>query len=213
MISKGITANEYEVYVSGSQWPDTISGTTLTDAINGSLQRLVSSAGIRGSYTAIVGYRAEYKPGILGGKGGVDVAITLHRDPKRGYPATDVAHAWIYASADDLDEHYDLTDKQFSAALQEAAAYDDPDAFVSDVATSDIFGASEDELPALAAELRPIWRYAHLSVNEIVHHTGLSQTDFAARFAIPLRTLQGWISGSRECPPYVRLLLAKQCGL
>ena len=210
MISKGITAKEYEVYVSGSQWPDTISGATLTDAINGSLQRLVSSAGIRGSYTAIVGYRAEYKPGILGGKGGVDVAITLRHDPKHGYPATDVAHAWIYASADDLDEHYDLTDKQFSAALQEAAAYDDPDAFVSDVATSDIFGASEDELPALAAELRS---YAHLTVNEIVQHAGLSQTDFAARFAIPLRTLQGWISGSRECPPYVRLLLAKQCGL
>ena len=175
MISKGITANEYEVYVSGSQWPDTISGTTLTDAINGSLQRLVSSAGVRGPYIAIVGYSAGHKPGILGGKGGVDVAITLRRDPKRGYPATDVAHAWIYASADDLDEHYDLTDKQFSAALQEAAAYDDPDAFASDVATSDIFGASEDELPALAAELRPIWRYAHLTVNEIVQHTGLTQ--------------------------------------
>ena len=213
MISKGITAKEYEVYVSGSQWSDTISGATLTDAINGSLQRLVSSAGIRGSYTAIVGYRAEYKPGILGGKGGVDVAITLRHDPKHGYPATDVAHAWIYASADDLDEHYDLTDKQFSAALQEAAAYDDPDAFVSDVATSDIFGASEDELPALAAELRPIWSYAHLTVNEIVQHAGLSPPVVAARFAVGRGTVQGWISGRRECPPYVRLLLAKQCGL
>ena len=213
MKSKGITANEYEVYVSGSQWPDTISGTTLTDAINGSLQRLVSSAGIRGSYTAIVGYRAEYKPGILGGKGGVDVAITLRRDPKRGYPATDVAHAWIYASADDLDEHYDLTDKQFSAALQEAAAYDDPDAFASDVATSDIFGASEDELPALAAELRPIWRYAHITVREIVQHTGLTQANFAQRFAIPLRTLESWIGGTNACPPYTRLMLAKLCGL
>lgn len=213
MISKGITANEYKVYVSGSQWPDTISGTTLTDAINGSLPQLVMCAGVSRSYIAIVGYRAEYKPGILGGKGGVDVAITLRRDPKTGYSAAYVAHAWIYASADDLDEHYGLTDKQFAAALQVAAAYDDPDAFASDVSASDIFGASEDELPALAAELRPIWRYAHLTVNEIVQHTGLSQTDFAARFAIPLRTLQGWISGSRECPPYVRLLLAKQCGL
>lgn len=213
MKSKGITANEYEVYVFGQRWTDTISGATLTDAINGSLRQLVSSAGGDKPYTAITGYRAEYKPGIIGGKGGVDVAITLRYDPKTGYPTTGVVHAWIYASADDLDEHYELTDKQFSAALQEAAAYDDPDAFASDVATSDIFRAGDDELPALAAELRPIWRYAHLTVSEIIAHTGLSQTDFAARFAIPLRTLQGWISGSRECPPYVRLLLAKQCGL
>ena len=107
-----------------------------------------------------------------------------------------------------------MTDKQFYSAFRAAQQYSDPDAFASDVALSSIFPTVEDEdLPALAEELRHVWRYAHITVREIVQHTGLSQTDFAARFAIPLRTLQGWISGSRECPPYVRLLLAKQCGL
>ena len=94
-----------------------------------------------------------------------------------------------------------MTDKQFYHAFREAQQYSDPDAF-----------ASED-LPALAEELRHIWRYAHITVREIVQHSGLSQTDFAARFAVPLRALQRWVSGDRDCPPYVRLLLAKQCGL
>lgn len=78
--------------------------------------------------------------------------------------------------------------------------------------TSSLTSRAED-LPDLAEELRHIWRYAHITVHEIVQHTGLSQTDFAARFAIPLRTLQRWIAGDRDCPPYVRLMLAKLCGL
>lgn len=107
-----------------------------------------------------------------------------------------------------------MTDKQFYHAFREAFAYSDPDAFASDVAISDIFpGVEDDDLPALAEELRHVWRYAHITVREIVQHTGLTQTGFAERFAIPLRTLQGWVSGDRDCPPYVRLLLAKQCGL
>lgn len=107
-----------------------------------------------------------------------------------------------------------MKDKQFYSAFRAAQQYSDPDAFASDVALSGIFpGVAEDDLPALAEELRHIWRYAHITVREIVQHTGLSQTNFAARFAIPLRTLQRWISGDRDCPPYVRLLLAKQCGL
>lgn len=107
-----------------------------------------------------------------------------------------------------------MTDKQFYHAFREAFAYSDPDAFASDVALSSIFpDVAPEDLPALAEDLRHVWRYAHITVREIVQHTGLSQTDFAARFAIPLRTLQRWVSGDRDFPPYVRLLLAKQCGL
>lgn len=107
-----------------------------------------------------------------------------------------------------------MTDKQFYQAFRVAQYYSGPDAFASDVALSGIFPCVEDDdLPALAEELRHVWRYVHITVREIVQHTGLSQTDFAARFAIPLRTLQRWVSGDRDCPQYVRLLLAKQCGL
>ena len=107
-----------------------------------------------------------------------------------------------------------MTDKQFYHAFRAAQHYSDPDAFASDVALSDIFPTVEDDdFPALAEELRHVWRYAHITVREIVQHTGLTQTDFAARFAIPLRTLQRWASGDCDFPPYVRLMLAKLCGL
>lgn len=107
-----------------------------------------------------------------------------------------------------------MTDKQFYHAFREAFAYSDPDAFASDVALSDIFpGVEDDDLPALAEELRHVWRYAHITVREIVQNTGLSQVDFAQRFAIPLRTIGNWCTGTSACPPYTRLMLAKLCGL
>lgn len=31
---------------------------------------------------------------------------------------------------------------------------------------------------------------------------GLSQSECARRFGIPLRTVQGWALGERECPSY-----------
>lgn len=107
-----------------------------------------------------------------------------------------------------------MTDKQFYFAFREASAYSDPDAFASDAALSEAFaGTAGDQLPALADELRHVWRYAHITVREIVQHTGLTQAAFAQRFLIPLRTLESWLGGTNACPPYTRLMLAKLCGL
>ena len=49
-------------------------------------------------------------------------------------------------------------------------------------------------------------------VREIVRCSGLTQQAFADRFAIPLRTVQNWVAGTRKCPDYVRLLLMQQLG-
>lgn len=106
-----------------------------------------------------------------------------------------------------------MTDKQFYAAFRAAQQYSAPDAFASDVALDIFPDVATEDFPDLAEELRHVWRYAHITVREIVQHTGLSQTDFAYRFAIPLRSVQNWISGSRDCPPYTRLMLARLCGL
>ena len=107
-----------------------------------------------------------------------------------------------------------MTDKQFYHAFREAFAYSDPDAFASDVALSSIFPTvKDDDLPVLADDLRHIWLYAHITVREIVQHTGLTQADFAQRFVIPQRTVESWCTGDRACPPYTRLMLAKLCGL
>lgn len=107
-----------------------------------------------------------------------------------------------------------MTDKQFYFAFHEASAYSDPGAFASDAALSEAFaGTTDEQLPALADELRHVWRYAHITVREIVQHTGLTQAAFAQRFLIPLRTLESWIGGTNACPPYTRLMLARLCGL
>ena len=107
-----------------------------------------------------------------------------------------------------------MTDKQFCQAFREAFAYSDPDAFASDVALPDIFpDVAPEDLPALVEELHHVWRYAHITVREIVQRTGLTQANFAQRFVIPLRTLESWLGGTNTCPPYTRLMLAKLCGL
>lgn len=65
------------------------------------------------------------------------------------------------------------------------------------------------DLDAEKERLSTIWELAHLSMRELVARTGLSQTAFAKRACIPLRTVQGWCLGERECPAYVRFLLAE----
>lgn len=64
-------------------------------------------------------------------------------------------------------------------------------------------------LDAEKERLSGIWNLAHLSMRELVARAGLSQTAFAKGAGIPLRTVQNWCAGSRDCPAYVRFLLAE----
>lgn len=102
-----------------------------------------------------------------------------------------------------------MTDKQFNAVYSDAITCKDKDAFVSDWALSSMFDDGEEAVSkGLIRELGRIWDVAHLSFNDIVAASGASLTDFAARYAIPYRTVQHWAAGDRECPAYVLLLLA-----
>lgn len=38
---------------------------------------------------------------------------------------------------------------------------------------------------------------------------GLTQSECARRFGIPLRTVQSWALGERQCPAYVRRMMAE----
>jgi DNA-binding transcriptional regulator YiaG len=46
-------------------------------------------------------------------------------------------------------------------------------------------------------------------MRDLISRTGMSQTAFARCAGIPLRTVQNWCAGSRDCPAYVRFLLAE----
>ena len=106
-----------------------------------------------------------------------------------------------------------LPDKLFYALFGAALETADRDAYISDWTLSSIWGGDLEDIPgwrpALLAEL---WEAAHLSIRDIRQHTGLSQAAFSVRFCIPLRTVENWEAGVRQCPDYLRLLLAQAAG-
>ena len=106
-----------------------------------------------------------------------------------------------------------MTDTQFAACVRECAAYDDLDAYVSDMSLSTIWGDDcTPDAPALSA-LRSIYQAVNRPVRAIVTASGLSQAAFALKYCIPKRTIENWCSGARECPLYTRLLLQRAEGL
>ena len=52
-----------------------------------------------------------------------------------------------------------------------------------------------------------------LTFREQVKAMHMTQSGCARRFRVPLRTLQGWALGERECPAYIRLMMAELTGL
>ena len=107
-----------------------------------------------------------------------------------------------------------MTDKLFCEIWRDACACADPDAFASDWALSSAFAVPGD--PDIDMELHQalldLWHVAHDSFRELLAQLGLKQTGCATRFCIPLRTVQGWALGERECPPYLRLMMAEAVG-
>lgn len=108
-----------------------------------------------------------------------------------------------------------MTNKQYYTCVSRCADYTDPDAYVSDLALSSIWGDAPDaDIPADRIDaLRGIYSAATRLVRQIVADTGLSQAAFAERLCIPLRTVEAWCRGIRESPVYVRLLIQQALGL
>lgn len=106
-----------------------------------------------------------------------------------------------------------MTQKQFSAIWTAALADNNREAFVSDWALSSIWGEDNEEFASLhVKQCEHIWIIAHMSVADIRHTTGLSQAQFAEAFCIPRHTVINW-EHRGGCADYVRLMLARLCGL
>lgn len=103
-----------------------------------------------------------------------------------------------------------MTIDQLSIAFAEAPNYNDPDAFASDLLLSSAFlpldPDAEPDL-TLADPLRAVWTAACGSFPEFLRTVGLTQSGCSRRFGIPLRTVQGWALGERQCPAYIRRML------
>jgi hypothetical protein len=58
--------------------------------------------------------------------------------------------------------------------------------------------------------LKELYRLGHLSMKEIIDLSGRCKADLAHEFCMPVRTIENWYYGKRECAPYFRLLLLRQ---
>ena len=108
-----------------------------------------------------------------------------------------------------------MTINQYHLALTEIENYTDRDAFVSDLSLSSAFPEDSD-LSVTASELVLIWEAYHMTIRDLRTASGLSRTDFSRRFCIPIRSVENWECtgpNARECPVYVRLLIAEAIGL
>lgn len=54
-----------------------------------------------------------------------------------------------------------------------------------------------------------IHHVVHLTPKELIAESGLSQTKFAVRFNIPLRTVQDWCGERRKMPNYLKFMVAE----
>ena len=108
-----------------------------------------------------------------------------------------------------------LNPHTFSTIFGDALRVADRSAFISDWSLSTIWNDDPDDdiPPERLRQLGTIWDAAHITIKQIRTSTGLSQIKFCEAFAIPHRTLQHWEGGTREAPPYTRLLLANAVGL
>ena len=108
-----------------------------------------------------------------------------------------------------------MTAKQYYFCVSAVANYSDPDAYVSDLALSTIWDDTPGAPipPERLDQLRSIYAAVNRTVREIVSAAGMTQAAFAEAFCIPLRTVENWCTGCRECPLYTRLMMQKCLGL
>lgn len=107
------------------------------------------------------------------------------------------------------------TIKQYNACLSEVENYSDKDAFVSDLALSDILENEETaDIPSERIEwLGELWEAYNRSIKDIAKAANLSQRKLAERFGIPYRTVSDWATGKRSCNVYLRLMMQECLGL
>lgn len=108
-----------------------------------------------------------------------------------------------------------MNDKLYYTLVSETFNYEDPDAYVSDLALSSEWGDPEDApIPEERIEtLRNLYMATRRTIKDIAAEAGMSIRQLARHFAIPDCMVDNWSCGSSECPVYTRLLMQESLGL
>ena len=145
-------------------------------------------------------------------------AELLRLDPEQRTGDDDVLYEYDFYRTEDGDyiahkpaKGTEPTPRIIETAISEAAAYDDEDAYISDLMESIVW--DEEYVEPNEEWLRQTYRAARRSVKDIMEAAGLKQWQLCQRFGIPKRTVEDWSRGARQCPSYVMMMMQELLGL
>ncbi len=61
--------------------------------------------------------------------------------------------------------------------------------------------------------LRCIYDFSNITISDILKEHGFTNATFSHRFCIPISTVECWVTGKRECPAYLKLLILESLGV
>lgn len=103
--------------------------------------------------------------------------------------------------------------KTFKMLYEQALSYDTTEAFIAERGWQDWMDAYGEDAEKMVADMETIYTVAHMTIRDMISQVGMTQAAFADRFMVPLRTVQNWAIGQRECPAYVKVMMADFLGL
>lgn len=106
-----------------------------------------------------------------------------------------------------------MTDKLFYKLWQDALVQPDKEIYIGEYGYPEWFDDISSDASEVVRILGSIHQIAHMSVRDLIATSGLTQSAFACRYCIPLRTVENWATGERKCADYIRLMFAKDLNL
>lgn len=99
--------------------------------------------------------------------------------------------------------------RHFQEIVSACEEQSDQDLFLAECGVPDwiLNEVTNDEKQAVEM-ITTIHTVVHMTAAELVKASGMSQTKFAARFMIPLRTVQNWCGGQRTMRRYEKFMFA-----
>ena len=99
-----------------------------------------------------------------------------------------------------------MTDRLFRELWQQAIDTPDVDAFVAEAKCPDA------DLLTVQDQLRRLWHVAHDSFRDLLAALNMTQTMISTHFCISFDVIRSWCRPDRDCPSYLRLMIAEAMG-
>ena len=106
-----------------------------------------------------------------------------------------------------------MKDSTFKKLWDAALEQSDLEMYIGEFGYPDYFEEVGDTPEKIIKTLTEIHTVANMPMGEVIKKSGMTQKQFSEKFCIPVRTVENWSAGSRDCPDYVRLMIIRQLGI